>query len=113
MEDIFIKMHCLRRLLLLVAVIASWAIGSFAQNDQEHLAATPPMGGNSWDSYGTTIREEQVKANADAMAHDLAKYGWKYVVVDIQWYEPNAQGHEYKPGAHLSMDEYGRLLPRR
>src|SRR6266576_2634217 len=70
-----------------------------------------PMGWNSWDSYGTTVREEQVKANADWMAEHLAKYGWKYIVVDIQWYEPNAQGHDYHPGAPLTMDEYGRLLP--
>jgi alpha-galactosidase len=69
------------------------------------------MGWNSWDSYGTTVREEQVKANADWMAEHLAKYGWKYIVVDIQWYEPNAQGHDYKPGAPLTMDEYGRLMP--
>ncbi|MGA3348025.1 MAG: alpha-galactosidase, partial [Candidatus Sulfotelmatobacter sp.] len=64
-------------------------------------APTPPMGWNSWDSYGTTVREEQVKANADWMAEHLAKFGWKYIVVDIQWYEPNAQGHDYKPGAPL------------
>ncbi len=75
------------------------------------VAPTPPMGWNSWDSYGTTVREEQVKANADVMARDLAQHGWKYIVVDIQWYEPNAQGHDYKPGAPLTMDEYGRLTP--
>ena len=69
------------------------------------------MGWNNWDSYGTTVREEQVKANADWMAEHLAKYGWQYIVVDIQWYEPNAQGHDYKPGAPLTMDEYGRLMP--
>jgi alpha-galactosidase len=69
------------------------------------------MGWNSWDSYGTTVREEQVNANADWMAEHLAKFGWKYIVVDIQWYEPNAQGHDYKPGAPLTMDEYGRLMP--
>ena len=42
------------------------------------------MGWNSWDSYGTTVREAQVKANADWMAAHLAKYGWQYIVVDIQ-----------------------------
>ena len=75
------------------------------------IAPTPPMGWNSWDSYGTTVREQQVKANADWMAEHLAKYGWQYIVVDIQWYEPNAQGHDYKPGAPLTIDEYGRLMP--
>ena len=69
------------------------------------------MGWNSCDSYGTTVREDQVKANAEWMAEHLAKYGWQYIVVDIQWYEPNAQGHDYKPGAPLTIDEYGRLLP--
>ena len=81
------------------------------QSSAARVAPTPPMGWNSWDSYGTTVREDQVKANADWMAEHLAKYGWKYIVVDIQWYEPNAQGHDYKPGAPLTMDEYGRLMP--
>jgi len=82
-----------------------------AQSVLRSPAPTPPMGWNSWDSYGTTVREEQVKANADWMAAHLARYGWRYVVVDIQWYEANAQGHDYKPGAPLTMDEYGRLMP--
>ena len=75
------------------------------------LASAPPMGWNSWDSYGTTVREHQVKANADVMARDLAKFGWSYIVVDIQWYQPNAEGHDYKPGATLTMDGFGRLTP--
>src|SRR5437867_10274252 len=77
----------------------------------QSVAPTPPMGWNSWDSYGTTVTEAQVKANADAMARNLASHGWQYIVVDIQWYEPNAQGHDYAPGAKLAMDKYGRLLP--
>ena len=74
-------------------------------------AATPPMGWNSWDSYGTAVREQDVKANADYMAGHLAQFGWKYVVVDIQWYQPQARGHDYDPNARLTMDEHGRLLP--
>jgi hypothetical protein len=72
---------------------------------------TPPMGWNSWDCYGTAITEAQTKANADYMAENLAKHGWQYVVVDIQWYEPDAKGWEYRPGAKLEMDGNGRLLP--
>ncbi len=83
---------------------------SIAQQD-EPMAPTPPMGWNSWDSYGTTVREEQVKANADAMARRLAPFGYRTIVVDIQWYQPTAQGHDYIPGAPLAMDEYGRLIP--
>jgi len=75
------------------------------------LALTPPMGWNSWDCYGTTVREAEVEANADYMAKHLVTYGWNYVVVDIQWYEPNAKAGGYRPNAELVMDGYGRLLP--
>jgi alpha-galactosidase len=77
----------------------------------QSVAPTPPMGWNSWDSYGTTVTEAQVKANADVMAATLKVHGWEYIIVDIQWYEPTAQGHDYAPGAKLAMDKYGRLLP--
>ncbi|MBI1258194.1 MAG: alpha-galactosidase [Chloroflexi bacterium] len=75
------------------------------------LAMTPPLGWNSWDCYGTTVHEDEVKANADFMAARLAQFGWNYVVVDIQWYEPNAQAHGYRENAELVIDEYGRVLP--
>ncbi len=74
-------------------------------------APTPPMGWNSWDCYGTAVTEAQTKANADYMAENLARHGWQYIVVDIQWYEPDATGWEYRPGAKLEMDANGRLLP--
>ena len=69
------------------------------------------MGWNSWDCFGTTVTEEQAKAQADAMAKYLKPYGWTYFTVDIQWYEPNSQGHSYRRGARLEMDEYSRLVP--
>jgi alpha-galactosidase len=72
---------------------------------------TPPMGWNSWDCYGTTVTEQQTRANADYMAAHLAGHGWQYIVVDIQWYEPDAKGWEYRPNAKLVMDQFGRLLP--
>ena len=75
------------------------------------VAATPPMGWNSWDSYGTTVTEAEVRANAGYMAKHLKQHGWQYVVIDIQWSEPNAQAHGYRPGAQLAMDQYGRLIP--
>ena len=44
------------------------------------------MGWNSWDCYGPTVTEQEVKANADYMARNLKSYGWEYIVVDIRWY---------------------------
>ncbi|MBO4379048.1 MAG: glycoside hydrolase family 27 protein [Clostridia bacterium] len=72
---------------------------------------TPPMGWNSWDCYGAAVTEKEVRQNAGFMAANLSRYGWEYVVVDIQWYEPGATSHAYRPFADLCMDEYGRLLP--
>lgn len=75
------------------------------------FALTPPMGWNSWDSFGTTVTEQQTLAQAQVMSDQLREFGYEYIVVDIQWYEPQAGGHTYRPGAQLVHDEYGRLLP--
>ena len=75
------------------------------------IAQYPPMGWNSWDCYGAAVTEDTVKANADYMAKHLKEYGWEYVVVDIQWYQPTASTHAYEPFSDLVMDGYGRLLP--
>ena len=74
-------------------------------------AKKPHMGWNSWDCYGASITEAEVLANADYMAEHLKEYGWKYIVIDIQWYEPAAKSADYNWGAELVMDEYSRLLP--
>ena len=75
------------------------------------IAKTPPMGWNSWDCYGAAVTEDTVRANADYMAKNLKQYGWEYVVVDIQWYEPAAESHWYHNFTELCMDEYSRLIP--
>lgn len=75
------------------------------------VAKTPPMGWNSWDCYGASVTENTVRKNAEFMAEHLKQYGWEYIVVDIQWSEPNAKSHEYSPFTELCMDEFGRLFP--
>ncbi len=75
------------------------------------IAKYPPMGWNSWDCYGAAVNEAQVRQNAEYMAKNLKEYGWEYVVVDIEWYQPTAGSHEYEPFSNLLMDEYGRLMP--
>lgn len=74
-------------------------------------ALKAPMGWNSWDCYGAAVTEAQVRQNAKFMAENLKQYGWEYVVVDIQWYEPTADNHEYHPFTELCMDDYSRLIP--
>ncbi len=83
--------------------------------NKNKFAKTPPMGWNSYDYYDTTVNENQIKANADYMAQNLKKYGWEYIVVDIQWYAHGAgtqrDKFQYIPFSKLEMDEYSRFLP--
>ena len=75
-------------------------------------AKTPPMGWNSWDCYGPTVIEQEVKDNADYMADNLKDYGWEYVVVDIRWYVENTKSHGYNQNDPIYVvDDFGRYLP--
>jgi alpha-galactosidase len=73
-------------------------------------AVTPPMGWNSWDSYGLTIEESEYKANVDWMAAHLKQYGWNYAVVDEGWFLQNPE-NEGKPGLEFTLDSRGRYIP--
>lgn len=96
-------------LLLLVVSIAAPAQQA---KDFHSWASTPPMGWNSWDCFGPTVTETEVKANADYMAKHLKSYGWEYVVVDIRWYVGNDKSHGYnEKDPDYVLDEYGRFLP--
>lgn len=75
-------------------------------------AATPPMGWNSWDCYGPTVTETEVRANADYMVKNLRSSGWEYVVVDIRWYVGNDTAHGYnEKNPAWNLDAYGRFVP--
>ena len=100
----------------LLFTLVSTALLSIANNITAqqfyNWAATPPMGWNSWDCYGPTVTESEVKANADYMAKYLKPYGWEYVVVDIRWYVANDKSHGYnEKDPEYNIDEYGRWLP--
>jgi alpha-galactosidase len=96
---------------IVVAVLIFISTTLHCQNFYD-VALTPPMGWNSWDCYGPTVTEQEVKANADYMAAHLKIFGWEYVVVDIRWYIENDKAHGYNEvDAVIVMDEYGRLMP--
>jgi len=80
----------------------------------KNLAPTPPMGWNSWNSFGTEVTEEQIMAVADYMAENMKEYGWEYVVVDAGWYHPahftTPEWNDHPEPPQL-IDEYGRLIP--
>lgn len=69
------------------------------------------MGWNSWDGYGTTINEADVKANADWMAKHLKPFGWKYIVVDMEWFVTNPIPEGNSKTFDYVLDDYGRYIP--
>ena len=69
------------------------------------------MGWNSWDSYGTTIKESEFKANADWLAKYLKPFGWEYIVVDMEWFVTNPTAPGNSPNSQFSVDNYGRYTP--
>jgi alpha-galactosidase len=73
------------------------------------VAPTPPMGWNSWDSYGLTIDEADFKANARELAK-LRSYGWTYAVIDEGWYMGNPFGDKLQNRQYL-LDSHGLLIP--
>jgi len=82
-----------------------------ATKRQPLLAPAPPMGWNSWNSFGPTINEAQVLETARIMAEKLLPFGYDIFTIDIQWYEPEAKSYTYNPDPVPAMDDYGRLLP--
>jgi hypothetical protein len=64
------------------------------------LALTPPLGWNSYDSFGGGVTEQEVIAAAQAVKTHLQPFGWNYVVVDYLWYDPEQR-----------IDANGRWLP--
>ena len=103
------SLRALSRRLLALSVYTATAFCSPVAAPSTMLAPTPPTGWNSWDSFGPTAREDEVKANADAMA---AKLGWQYIVVDMEWYQPKARSHGYLARGEVTMDQYGRFVLR-
>lgn len=77
------------------------------------IPPTPLLGWNSYDSFGDSVTEKEIMANATYLKESLLAHGWNYVVVDFRWYDPKADSGDRKnrAGATLTADAFGRLLP--
>ena len=95
---------------LIVLVLIAQTTTHAQQRRENPIAATPPMGWNSWDSYGRTLNEESIKANANWIAKNLKRFGWEYVVVDEGWYLANLNANDDRH-VRFEMDGYGRYVP--
>jgi alpha-galactosidase len=75
------------------------------------VAPTPPMGWNSWDSYGLRINEQQFRENVEAMATKLKPFGYTYAVIDEGWYMVNPEDRPKPDLLKYAVDENGRFIP--
>ncbi|MDP9051530.1 MAG: glycoside hydrolase family 27 protein [Acidobacteriota bacterium] len=93
--------------LVFVSVLAIQSIAA----QSSPVAATPPMGWNSWDSYGLTITEDQFRANTRIVADVLKPFGYTYAVIDEGWFFFNPQDREKPDKLVYAIDANGRYVP--
>jgi alpha-galactosidase len=95
-------------LALLAASLPGFSARS-TRDDITMLAQTPPMGWNSWDSWGLTIDEQNFRDSATWFHNNLQRFSWQYVVVDEGWF---AQHPENPVGQmDYTMADDGRYMP--
>lgn len=87
-----------------------------APSKVELTIATPPMGWNSFDSYGTYLYEDAAMKNLEAFAEKLSPYGYEYFVIDAGWFGeydlvPGTKYPKEKHAKKLNINEYGLLQP--
>jgi alpha-L-rhamnosidase len=85
-----------------VALLCLLCLQLPAQNNK--IAATPPLGWNSYTGYSTAAPEEELLKNIDAVSEKLKPYGYQYVTVDNGWFLTKRQD----AGGTVITDEYGR-----
>jgi hypothetical protein len=70
---------------LIFTIIISFLVSS--QTDTKPvLADTPPMGWNSFQSYGVYLHDEAALANLDVFISKLKPAGYEYFVIDLGMY---------------------------
>ena len=89
--------------------VVSMVFCGWSQSRSSSLAATPPMGWNSWDAYGLTITESQFRQNVAVLVRERA-LGWKYAVIDEGWYMQNPLASK-AAAQQFVLDGNGRLIP--
>jgi alpha-galactosidase len=97
---------------LLPVILAFLAVsipGSPARQDTTIVALTPPMGWNTWDSWGLTIDESHFRDSVTWFHNNLQRFSWQYVVVDEGWFAE----HPENPVGHMgyTMSDDGRYMP--
>jgi alpha-galactosidase len=98
-------------------ITASNAKGSVSEKitirPQPHLLPTPPMGWLSWEFLLESVSQEKMMEAIDGMHKaGLAKYGYKYVVIDDGWQGERVPGQPLQPNEKFpdmkALSDYAR-----
>ena len=96
---------------ILFTVAIAIAINCIAQNSSlnkyHQWATTPPLGWNSPDYFGTTVTEQQVREQADAMAKQLLPSGYKCLTVDFKGMNLKQEFMKIEKQDLLIIDDFG------
>lgn len=85
----------MKKITLLVLVFLIGITFSASAQKHQRLALTPPMGWNSWNTFGTHINEKLVKEIARAMVSSGMKAaGYKYIIIDDGWEARTRDAHQ-------------------
>ena len=110
----FLTGEWIRAILIASCLLCAWGMvaGQETRSTNEHvIAPTPPMGWNSWDSYGLRINEQQFRENVDVLATKLKPFGYSYAVIDEGWYMVNPEDRPKPELLKYAFDENGRFIP--
>ncbi len=79
-----------------------------------NLTPRPPLGWNSFDSFGCKLNEKRLLEILDVFVERLQPHGYEYLVVDAGWYRHHEMGDEEFPRTDeysVWLDDHGRPRP--
>lgn len=90
--------------------------GKIVAGSVSDIALKPPMGWNSFDSYGVALHEQAAMKNLEALATKFKQFGYEYFVIDAGWFgefrlQPGTVFPAEKHATVLNTNEYGLLQP--
>ena len=103
--------HIQSRYIIIAILFFQNMIGN-AQKSEPQMR--PPLGWNSFDSYGIYLNEKNATANIEEMAGRYLPFGYEYFVIDAGWYFENEvlQGSNYPvKESSPALDQYGVYEP--
>jgi hypothetical protein len=105
----------LHNLFLTILISYVFILQSRAESNKD-LAATPPRGWNSFDSYGVYLHDRAARENLEAFEEKLKPYGYNYFVIDAGWFgefelKEGTMIPAEKHAEDVNINKYGLLQP--